>query len=171
MLRGVSPLRMNPVDEGIIDIQRYLKTPRAGGGGAFSVWGGEGERARFALPVWRSVFLLGGERGGIFHLGVGDTEPCVPFFVLDLAQDPARTTFRRPPEALCAQQDAPVVSTRGAGGVLVFLGEEAGRRWYLEVDGGEEKPMAVGRRREELLFLAGECAGLLFFREFAGGVD
>lgn len=156
------------MDEGIIDIQKFLNAPVREGGRAFSVWGGEGERARFALPVWRAVFLLDGNRGGIFHVAVGRPERCTPFFILDLKQDPARTSFFPPPASLLAQAEAPALSARAGGGVLVFLGEERGRKWFLEVEGGEDRILATGKRREELLFLAGECAGLLFFREFAG---
>lgn len=50
----------------IIDLGEYLrrrdeaeKAPRT----AFAVWGGEGKRARFALPLWRIVYLAGGARG------------------------------------------------------------------------------------------------------------
>ncbi|MGW8266013.1 MAG: hypothetical protein ACWGSQ_06570 [Longimicrobiales bacterium] len=156
------------MDEGIIDIQKFLNPPFVEGGRAFSVWGGEGERARFALPVWRAVFLMGGNRGGIFQVAVGRPDSCTPFFILDLKQDPARTTFFPPPAALLAQSEAPALSARAGGGILVFLGEERGRKWFLEVEGGEDRILAAGKRREELLFLAGECAGLLFFREFAG---
>ena len=45
----------------------------------------------------------------------------------------------------------------------------ARRRWYLVVDEvGERSAAAEGRVRDDILFLAGECAGLLFFRGFAG---
>jgi len=37
------------------------------------------------------------------------------------------------------------------------------------VMGGEEDGPLAGRKREDLLFLAGECAGLLFLRDFAEG--
>ena len=159
------------MDRGIIDIRRYLKASHGEGRGAFSVWGGEGERARFALPVWRSVFILGGERGGIFSLNPARNEECVPFFVLDMGRDPARTTFPRPPETMLAHEEAPAFFSGVGGGVLIFLGEEAGRKWFLGIDGGDDRGVAQGKRREELLFLAGECAGLLFFRDFAGQTD
>lgn len=163
--------RRKRVDEGIIDIRKFLKAPGREAGRAFSVWGGEGERARFALPVWRAVFLMGGNWGGIFHVRGDFPEACAPFFVLDLKQDPARTSVLPPPTSLLAQREAPALSVRAGGGVLVFLGEEMGRKWFLEVGGGEERIPAIGKRREELLFLAGECAGLLFFRDFAGKAE
>ena len=156
------------MDEGIIDIRKYLNPLGKEGVGALFVWGGEGERARFALPVWRAVFLADGNRGGIFHVGGSGPGSSSPFFVLDLKEEPARTSFLLPPASLLAQRDAPAFSRRPSGGILVFLGEEQGRKWFLEVEGDGEIPPVVGKRREEFLFLAGECAGLLFFREFAG---
>jgi hypothetical protein len=121
------------VDEGIIDIRKYLSAPSKEGVRAFSVWGGEGERARFDLPVWRAVFLVDGNRGGIFHVGGSGAGAGAPFFVLDLKEDPARTSFPSPPASLLAQRDAPVFSSRPSGGILVFLGEGQGRKWFLEV--------------------------------------
>jgi hypothetical protein len=39
-------------------------------------------------------------------------------------------------------------------------------------DGGDEREGPLdARRREDVLFLAGECAGLLFLRDFADAVD
>jgi len=57
------------VNDDVIDLTRYLaRTPpdseQEGARGNFSVWGGEGERSRFALPIWRSIYLVGGGRGG-----------------------------------------------------------------------------------------------------------
>jgi hypothetical protein len=52
--------------------------------------------------------------------------------------------------------------------VAVFLGSHRGRRWHLLVTGpGVEEPVEQ-RTREELLFLAGECAGLLVIWELMG---
>jgi hypothetical protein len=53
--------------------------------------------------------------------------------------------------------------------LVVFLGVKAGRAWSLVVDGGERRdgPLSA-RTREDILFLAGECAGLLFLRDLAG---
>jgi len=159
------------VDEGVIDIRKYLGTGPTYGGRSFSVWGGEGERARFALPVWRSVFLVGGERGGIYYQRVEGEGDCVPFFVLDLGQDTPRTDFSQPLVFDLSEEEAPAVRIKDQGEVMIFLGVEGGRRWFLEVVGGDAGGVRVGKKREELLFLAGECAGLLFFREFAGEAE
>lgn len=158
----------------IIDLGEYLrrreeseKAPRT----AFAVWGGEGERARFALPLWRIVYLASGARGGLLWVEAGDEKPSRlnPFVVLDLAADPARTRF--PPQAVIGLEGAAAATVRlSPEGILtVFLGEHEGRRWFLVVDEMvRDRIGPEGRVRDDILFLAGECAGLLFFRGFAG---
>ncbi len=50
----------------------------------------------------------------------------------------------------------------------MHLGEQDGRRWYVVVaEATEEVGPLEGLVRDDVLFLAGECAGLLFFRGFA----
>jgi len=51
--------------------------------------------------------------------------------------------------------------------LAVLLGEDDERRWFLQLLGGSSGTALEGKARETLLFLAGECAGLLFFRELA----
>jgi hypothetical protein len=161
----------------IIDLGEYLRrreeaeaAPRT----AFSVWGGEGEKSRFALPLWRVVYLAGGTRGGLVWIPAGDDRPARlrPFFVLDVKEDPARTRFA--PGLAHGMKDcpAPTLREKGGEGLVVHLGEQDGRRWFLVVDelgereGSTEGPES-GRVRDDILFMAGECAGLLFFRGFA----
>ncbi|MSR35245.1 MAG: hypothetical protein EXR95_01200 [Gemmatimonadetes bacterium] len=88
--------------------------------------------------------------------------------VLDLAEDPARTRFL--PGQVLGMETTPAPTLRASGdaGLAVHLGEHEGRRWYLVVDeANQEKNALEGRVRDDILFLAGECAGLLFFRGFA----
>ena len=158
----------------IIDLGEYLRrrevaerAPRT----AFAVWGGEGERTRFALPLWRIVYLAGGSRGGLVWVPSAEERPTRlrAFVVLDLAEDPARTRF--PPTLIHGidTSQAPVFREHGDEGLAVHLGDQEGRRWYLVVAETVERQGGVeGRARDDLLFLAGECAGLLFFRGFAG---
>jgi hypothetical protein len=52
------------------------------------------------------------------------------------------------------------------------LGSREGRVWHLVVDGGDQRHGGLSARsREDILFLAGECAGLLFLRDFADEVE
>ena len=125
----------------IIDLGDYLRrrdVPEPAPRTAFSVWGGEDERTRFALPLWRIVHLAGGARGGLVWVPAADERPSR-------------------------------LRAFGGAGLAVHLGEQEGRRWYLVVAETGENPVAIeGRVRDDLLFLAGECAGLLFFRGLAG---
>ena len=168
------PARDHPgrVDD-IIDLGAYLrrreegdKAPRT----AFAVWGGDGERARFSLPLWRVVYLSGGTRGGLVWVPSGDDRPARlrPFVVLDLSEDPARTRFAASLVHGMKDCAAPTLREEGEEGLTVYLGEQDERCWYVVVDEiGDSADALEGRVRDDILFLAGECAGLLFFRGFA----
>jgi len=160
------------MSDGIINLGEYLRRREGGeqpSGSTFALWGADGERSRFALPLWRSIYLASGERGAIVWQidPAGDLRP---FVVLDLAQDPARRDF--PPSAVAGLQgeEAPALSEAVRGSLAVHLGERNGKRWFLVVLGSPERMKGLqGRDREDILFLAGECAGLLFLRDFATG--
>lgn len=158
--------------DGIIDIRAYLDggedddTPA---GGAFALWGAEGERSRFALPLWRIVYLAGGDRGAIVSTRGMAPSRGRPFVVLDLRTDPPRTDYAETDLPDCGEDPAPVLFDRLGEGLVVYLGTGGGKRWYLVVDGIRERSYPLeSRAREDILFLAGECAGLLFFRDLAG---
>ncbi len=51
--------------------------------------------------------------------------------------------------------------------VAVFLGMRDENNWFLLLDDYGSAGAAAGYARGDLLFLAGECAGLIFFRELA----
>ena len=96
-------------DDHVIDIRRYLgQSPAGKDEGAFAVWGGGGERARFALPLWRAIYLVGGDWGGIVSLSKLETEKVAqPLFILDLKQDPARTVIPTESLRLLQNEEAP----------------------------------------------------------------
>jgi hypothetical protein len=157
------------MSDGIIDLGEYLR--RRDGpsepASTFALYGADGERSRFALPLWRAIYLAAGDRGGVLwqHIGGGALQP---FVVLDLAKDPPRTDFAWP-AALDPGEHAPDLIESPEGGVAIYLGVERDRRWYLVVQNTQGAvPPPGGRDREDIMFLAGECAGLLFLRDFAG---
>jgi hypothetical protein len=161
------------VDDDVIDLTRYLNreedaAPEEVERGFFSVWGGDGERSRFALPLWRSVYLAAGKRAGLLWASLDSCEDGTPLFVLDLGAEPARTAF--PPISLpegVAEDQAPSVLETDAC-VTIFLGTHIDRVWFIVLDERDEAPGPLeGKTREDLLFLAGECAGLLFHRGLA----
>lgn len=155
------------MDDQVIDLQEYLDRRPDSRRTSFAVWGGEGERSRFALPLWRAIYLVEGDRGGLLWLDE-NTGRVHPFFVLDLASESPRTEFD--PDLLDEVRgpgvEAPALAEIVPGGVTVYLGAKEGRRWFLVVDdGGMGREELQARHRDDLLFLAGECAGLLFHRD------
>ena len=168
------PVQDRGMDDRIIDLGEYIRKREEREEGssrrAFAVWGGEGERSRFALSLWRAAYLSGGSRAALVWERSGSTERRMrPFMVLDLAVEPARTDIPgEVVEGLRNEPEAPAVGGRQGREVVVFLGERANRRWYLVVtDLDEDAKPLEGTNREDVLFLAGECAGLLFHRRFA----
>jgi hypothetical protein len=155
-------------DSDIIDLGAYRRRRPEARRSAFAVWGGEGERSRFALPVWRAVYLVGGERGGLVWVEDDDTGKTLnPFFVLDLASETPRTTFATEllGDLRGSEVAGPILSESFPGGAAVFLGVGENRRWFLVVhDGGLPRQPMDASSRNDLLFLAGECAGLLLHR-------
>jgi hypothetical protein len=155
----------------IIDLTRYLKQepvtelPR----GSMTLWGADGERSRFALPLWRIIHLAQGERGLILQTPVGRPDGAEPYVVLDMASDPARAQVDVSVMPTFEPDDRPTLLDLGREGLAIFLGSRAGSIWTLWVDGTTERSDTLStREREDVLFLAGECAGLLFLRDLAG---
>lgn len=158
----------------IIDITRYFKresvsdAPR----GAMALWGADGERSRFALPLWRIIYLTEAERGLIVWSDVGGDGVQTPFIVLDLAHEPADTDLDSETIPAFDLDEAPTLVDLGGDGLIIYLGSRDDRAWTLVVDGGHSRTTALSTRtREDILFLAGECAGLLFLRDLADEVD
>jgi len=158
----------------IIPISRYLERetaeevlPRA-----IALWGVDGDRSRFALPLWRVVHMAGADRGLIvWRSADGDRRPH-PFVVVDLAKEPARLGLGGLPLERCDQTETPTLYDLAPAGLVIYLGARDGRTWCIFTDGGEPRDAPLDpKRREDILFLAGECAGLLFLRDFADEVD
>jgi len=158
------------MSDGIIDLTQYLQRQEdgeRGGSATFALWGADGERSRFALPLWRTIYLAGGDRGGIVRLPADGSATPEPFVVLDLGSDPPRLDFQEDLTRDLAVDEAPSVRDLGGDGLAVYLGSVGSQRWYLVVDGRAGEDVMTGRSREDVLFMAGECAGLLFLRELA----
>jgi hypothetical protein len=154
----------------IIDITRYLKREPASDlpRGAMALWGAEGERSRFALPLWRIIYLAEAHRGLIVSSELEGDEAPDPYVVLDLEHEPARIDVDAGAIPRFSFDEGPSLIDFEADGLVVFLGSRSGRVWTLLVDGGStrEAPLSLSAR-EDILFLAGECAGLLFLRDLA----
>ena len=151
-------------DDDVIDLTQYLAGPAPGEASAFSVFGGGGPSSRFALPVWRSVYLLQGNRGGVLTVSDPDGE-VAPVFLLDLAEDPARVDLPMEGAQLLEPHrrgDRLVVNAEG-GWAAVKLGDEDGLVYFTVVTGMEDTSIVSEMEvRQDFLFLAGECSGLIF---------
>ena len=163
---------MDGGDDRVIDLSGYLKRKEEESSRTrttFAFWGGEGERSRFALPLWRAAYLASGRRAALLwqqSSALAGEEPVHPLVVLDLGEEPARLTFTASSLTGLRGVDAPGTVVGGEGKIIVYLGEVRDLKWYLMVDDLDEPQTEVaGRPREDLLFLAGECAGLLFHRK------
>jgi hypothetical protein len=159
----------------IIDLSRYLRlraeADEDDDGGVFTLWGGEGERARFALPLWRAAYLFNCRRSALVWVPSGDPDSAPsPLTLLDLRSEEARRDFDVEGLVGLSRETKPGTMAVGEERLAIFLGEQDAQRWYLVVDDvgePEEDPYDTERPLSDLLFLAGECAGLLFFRGLA----
>jgi hypothetical protein len=167
-------LRFPPMADEIIDISRYLDrdAPKGPTPATMALWGADGERSRFALPLWRVVHLSQATRGVILWKSQTVDPTPHPFVVVDLARDPARLELSGPALDHCIGAESATLHDLGPDGLVVYLGSRDGRAWYLIADGdGSRAEELEAHKREDVLFLAGECAGLLFLRDFADGAD
>lgn len=156
--------------EHIIDFDDYLRRreEERASEGTFALWGGEGEKSRFALPLWRIAYLCGAARCGLVREEVGEGGVELrAVVVLDLAADPARTDFSPAVvEGVRGSTEPPAMDAGPGSSVTVFLGVRDGRRWYVVATDREDPESEIGPRgRDDVYFLAGECAGLVFHRQ------
>ena len=176
------------MDRTIINLQGYL----ADRSSHFAVWGGEGVRARFALPLWRAAALAKVRRVGLLkrprssnEVLLGPTlvsderaaaldrslqvEETCPIFVLDLGSDEARIDYDG--EVIPAEIQPPLV-LESKNVCLIALGTKGTFDWFIVLDTpGESLDRLDGVTREQLLFFAGECAGLLEYQGIAEGAE
>jgi hypothetical protein len=137
-----------------------------------SLWGADGERSRFALPLWRIIYLASSERAVISWADETRQGRMSPFVVLDIGADPARQAIDPDRIPKFDPDEGPSLVDFEGDGLVVYLGARAGRVWTLLVDEVTDRSEPLSRSaREDILFLAGECAGLLFLRDLADEAD
>ncbi len=152
-------------DDHVIDLSAYLRARDGGEADAspLALEGTDGERRRYVLPLWRMAYLASARWAGLVRRDPsGEAEAVV---ILDLRQEPPRP---EPPAGMRGPADADVPPTfkELEGGDLAMplgVGPD-GARWFVLV-GDREDGGPVTERRDDLLFLAGECAGLLTLLE------
>lgn len=154
----------------VIDLSDYIDRPDRTGT-TFAIEGGDDDRSRLALPVWRALYLLDGDRGGIAWTPAEEGR-LRTLFVLDLATEPARTDFDASVVDPVADREPPAVEIEEGRAVILLARDDEGRAWFLVVDGPDVgKQEHESRNREDLLFVAGECAGLVVYRKLHRFVD
>jgi hypothetical protein len=156
----------------IIDLSNFIERRASSDAppGMMALWGADGERSRFALPMWRVVHIAGAERGVIFWRPVSGDTTSRPFVVLDVGHEPARLQLSEA-VTVCEERPSAELHDRGPDGLVVCLGTKGDRVWGLVADGGSRESALSAKEREDILFLAGECAGLLFLWNFADEVE
>jgi len=149
--------------ENVIDLVPYLDQGSPPLRETFAVYGGTESASRMALPVWRSVYRMRGERGAVVAIRNRGAEVRT-IFVLDLAADPARTDLPRRAASL-SLRSAPgnrLVCCKEDGWAAVYAGQRGGEAYYMMVFGIEDATiLEEDDVRRDVLFLAGECASLV----------
>lgn len=153
-----------PVDErkDIIDLVPYLDAGR-GGKDTFAVYGGADSASRLALPVWRSVYRLRGTRGAVVAVQ-RRSRSVRTIFVLDLGADPARLDLPTGVASLPQRAGAGCRLTSFGDGqwAAVYVGQKGGESFYLlTLDIADGSLVDDEQVRQDVLFLAGECASLV----------
>jgi hypothetical protein len=150
-------------DDHIIDLAAYLEARERDldHEGPLAVLGSEGERRRFILPLWRGAYVAGAGWVGLVREDGPDRLEAV--VVIDLRSDPARPEPETGLPPLQLEDKPPSLRMTSDGAMVLALGEgPGGRRWMLvlaELEPDDE--VLEDEIRENLLYLAGECAGLM----------
>lgn len=147
-------------EDDVIDIGQYREAQaRASADGGLSLMGADGDRRHFALPLWRMAASVGASWSGLVRSRDG-ADP-TPVTVVDLASADPRAV---PPGGLPGDPmtPPPALTEEPDGTLLVAVGRPDGDSWYVVLAGRTPGPLEA-RQREDLLFLAGECAGLISF--------
>lgn len=166
----------------MIDITPYLRAdpPEGEDDDIFTLWGAEGERTRFALPLWRAAYMFRARRAALVWIPSDDPPATpAPLTLLDLGSREARLDFEIDALVGLEDEEIPGRMAHDEERLAVYLGELDDRRWYLVADDrgpepedeDDEEDDDPPRPLTDVLFLAGECSGLLFFRNLARNAD
>ncbi len=149
-------------DDDVIDLGQYRAAQEAEEESmGLSLIGGEGCYRHFALPLWRMAALAAANWAGLIQTdSVGSTEAVT---VVDLGGFNARPA---PPDGFppIPDLDPPALIECPDGSLVLPVAHAWDRTWTVVL--AIRKPEVLTRpEREDLLFLAGECSGLLLLLE------
>jgi len=156
-------------DERIIDLTARLRARESEEGTAspLALRGTDGERRRYALPLWRMAHVAHARWAALVCVDSRDAPKAV--VILDLAEDPPRTEPEIGIPPLEPEATPPAILPCAGGGLVLPLGVGTDRiRWYAVMADRESTEQPVATHRDDLIFLAGECAGLLELVETNG---
>lgn len=145
-------------DDDVIDLERYrTEQARQSDETGLSLLGAEGDHRHFALPLWRMATVVGATWAGLVK-APGGREPTA-VTVVDLGSYEPRPL---PPGGMPGDPhlNPPALVEEPGGALIISVARPEGDGWYVVLD-GRDAGAVIGREREDLLFLAGECAGLL----------
>ncbi|MBI4540666.1 MAG: tetratricopeptide repeat protein [Gemmatimonadetes bacterium] len=145
----------------------------------FALYGADGERSRIVLQLWRAASLLGADRAATVWIDEYGPGLVHVYCLLDLASDPPRRTFTPDLLRRAWEQGVPGIcdipdTVRAAGIPLsdgvrsacaIALGSDGARAWFLVVDSLTARGRIDESRCADLMFSAGECAGLVLHRD------
>lgn len=152
-------------DDRVIDLSAYLRAREEEEADTpLSLAGTEGERRRYVLPLWRMAYLAQARWAGLVQVD-GSGRASRASVVLDQGHDPARWA---PPDglpAVPAELPPPALELVGDGSLAMPLGSVSASVWWVLLCERRRVHMPEGDVREDLIFLAGECSGLLSLLE------
>lgn len=139
----------------------------------------EPDRSRILVHLARAVDRLAGDRGAVVWIDEYGPGIVHPHVVLDLASDVPRRDFpvelfeRSWEDGVPGFVDEPDLeaggepSTSGRSRAAVSLGSDGVRCWFLVVESLAPRQPLGPDDVEKLLFLAGECAGIVLHADLA----
>ncbi|MBI4520562.1 MAG: tetratricopeptide repeat protein [Gemmatimonadetes bacterium] len=145
----------------------------------FALYGADYERSRLVLQLWRAVSLLGADRAAAVWVDEYGPGLAHVYCLLDLAADPPRRSFSLDLLRAAWAQGVPgmwdvadadrsysVALPDGVrSGCAIALGSDGARAWFLVVDSHTARQPVSASVCAELMFSAGECAGLVLHRD------
>lgn len=145
----------------------------------FALYGADYERSRLVLQLWRAVSLLGADRAAAVWVDEYGPGLAHVYCLLDLAADPPRRSFSLDllraawAQGVPGMWDVPDVDRSYSvalpdgvrSGCAIALGSDGARAWFLVVDSHTARQLVSASVCAELMFSAGECAGLVLHRD------
>ena len=132
-------------------------------------------RAGVLEHLARIVALVGADRAATVWVDEYGQGLVHPYAVLDLLSDRPRRAFSSEPLRRAWDGGVPGLleivgpqGTRAEGSawtVAVALGSDGTRSWFVVADAVTPRPALSGAVRDQLMFLAGECSGVVLHRD------